>query len=666
MLLHRLLNRLDGWAGWAQAWWRNPEDVELVQFMGKDNVPFHTVIFPATLLGTGGRWTLMSKISVTEYLNYEGGKFSKSRGVGVFGSDARDTGIPVEVPPPGSARPALPAGLPARARGPRAAAVFSLRGGGWEGAVGEPERARAQVWRYLLLSLRPESADADFKWSDLAAKNNSELLANLGNFVNRALTFIAKQLGGVVAGRAGGRGDAPLARLADDVAPLVAQYVAAMDAMRFKEAIRVVMAVSAAGNKFIQDTKPWVVMKADAAACGELLSGCAGLVALLAALLEPFMPSVTRSLLEQLALPRSAIALSGAFLAPFLRRAAARAPAAPAPAPAASADAPAPPGSSGGRGAEEAPAACEAPPRPAAGPGADAQAGPAGRGEGADGSMGGAAGPGTARDPGGDPGPDPAALLRDLVPAGHAIGTPRLLFREIGKEEEEALRARFAGSQAERASAAAAAAASASVAPASSGGGAASAGRAPPAAAKPAAREPRGGERGAAPQAAPAPAAANGAPAPAAGGGGGGERAADVSRLDLRVGLIRRAWAHPDADSLYVEEVDCGEAAPRQVRGRRQGAGAVLWLLASMRARCARWEPDCSGACRPGCMPGLLMAARVGRKPNDMAPGMRARPLLPAGDGTGGTMRASCAAATCAQSKLDTAPTLSAAGRARW
>lgn len=79
-----------------QAWWQNPENVDLVQFMGKDNVPFHTVIFPASLLGTGQPWTLMKSISVTEYLNYEGGKFSKSRGVGVFGSDAKETGIPVE------------------------------------------------------------------------------------------------------------------------------------------------------------------------------------------------------------------------------------------------------------------------------------------------------------------------------------------------------------------------------------------------------------------------------------------------------------------------------------------------------------------------------------------------------------------------------------------
>jgi len=62
--------------------WRAPEDVELVQFMGKDNVPFHTVIFPASLLGSGQPWTMMKNISVTEYLNYEGGKFSKSRGTG--------------------------------------------------------------------------------------------------------------------------------------------------------------------------------------------------------------------------------------------------------------------------------------------------------------------------------------------------------------------------------------------------------------------------------------------------------------------------------------------------------------------------------------------------------------------------------------------------------
>jgi methionyl-tRNA synthetase len=70
-----------------ELWWKNPEDVQLYQFMGKDNVPFHTVIFPSTLLGTNENWTLLHHISTTEYLLYENGKFSKSRGVGVFGNN---------------------------------------------------------------------------------------------------------------------------------------------------------------------------------------------------------------------------------------------------------------------------------------------------------------------------------------------------------------------------------------------------------------------------------------------------------------------------------------------------------------------------------------------------------------------------------------------------
>lgn len=80
-----------------QAWWQNPDEVDLVQFMGKDNVPFHTIIFPATQIGDGRKWTKMKNISVTEYLNYEGGKFSKGRNIGVFGDDAKKTGIPPEV-----------------------------------------------------------------------------------------------------------------------------------------------------------------------------------------------------------------------------------------------------------------------------------------------------------------------------------------------------------------------------------------------------------------------------------------------------------------------------------------------------------------------------------------------------------------------------------------
>ena len=113
-----------------EKWWKNPEDVEYWQFMAKDNVPFHSVVFPCSLLGTGQDWTMVNRLMSTEYLNYEDSKFSKSRGIGVFGNDARATGIP------------------------------------------------ADVWRFYLMYIRPENQDSAFKWEDLMTKVNAELLAD--------------------------------------------------------------------------------------------------------------------------------------------------------------------------------------------------------------------------------------------------------------------------------------------------------------------------------------------------------------------------------------------------------------------------------------------------------------------------------------------------------
>ena len=136
-------NYTDQW----EKWWKNPENVKLVQFMGKDNVPFHTVMFPSTLLGTGENWTLLNTLSTTEYLNYEKGlKFSKSRGTGVFGDSAAQTKIPSE------------------------------------------------VYRYQLLINRPENSDTEFNWDDFQAKINNELIANIGNLCNRILKFIYEKM----------------------------------------------------------------------------------------------------------------------------------------------------------------------------------------------------------------------------------------------------------------------------------------------------------------------------------------------------------------------------------------------------------------------------------------------------------------------------------------
>jgi len=285
-----------------EEWWRPRAgtDVELIQFMGKDNVPFHTVIFPATLLAAnraaaarvekerkdgGGSaatalssaapssrpWTLMRSISVTEYLNFEGGKFSKSRGTGVFGDDAAAAGLD------------------------------------------------ADVWRYYLLASRPESADTDFKWADLAARTNSELLANLGNFCHRALSFAAARLGGVVPAPAapGGAAAAAAAALTAAVAPLLDDYVTAMEAAKLRAGAAAVLRMSAAGNKFLQDAKPWDVLKTDPAAAGGLLRAALGLVALLVGVAAPFVPASAERLAAQVGLGAEATTapLSDAALA---------------------------------------------------------------------------------------------------------------------------------------------------------------------------------------------------------------------------------------------------------------------------------------------------------------------------------------------------------------
>uniref|UniRef100_A0A2N9I3R4 methionine--tRNA ligase n=1 Tax=Fagus sylvatica TaxID=28930 RepID=A0A2N9I3R4_FAGSY len=242
-----------------EKWWKNPENVELYQFMGKDNVPFHTVMFPSTLLGTGEKWTLMKSISVTEYLNYEAGKFSKSRGIGVFGNDVKDTDIPSE------------------------------------------------VWRYYLLTNRPEVSDTLFTWADLQAKLNTELLNNLGNFINRVLSFIAKPpglgYGSVIPDAPGVESNPSTKTLAEKIGNYVDQYIEAMEKVKLKQALKIAMSISSEGNAYLQESQFWKLYKQDQASCSIVMRTSVGLVYLLACLLEPFMPSFSIKVLKQLNLP---------------------------------------------------------------------------------------------------------------------------------------------------------------------------------------------------------------------------------------------------------------------------------------------------------------------------------------------------------------------------
>lgn len=240
-------------------WWRNPENVNLYQFMGKDNVPFHTVVFPASEIGTNDPWTKLHHLLTTEYLQYEGGKFSKLRGVGVFGNNAEETGV------------------------------------------------SALVWRYYLALVRPELSDLQFSWKEFVTKNNSELLNNLGNFVNRIVSFANAKYAGVVP-EFDVKNIPNYKEFNDDVNVLLKQYIDTMDAVKLRQGLELAMALSARGNQFLQDNKLDNAHfnnepdKTDAVVAVGL-----NLVYLVLAVILPFMPGTTHQIEEMLNAPALSI-----------------------------------------------------------------------------------------------------------------------------------------------------------------------------------------------------------------------------------------------------------------------------------------------------------------------------------------------------------------------
>lgn len=241
---------------WEQ-WWRNPEEVKLYQFMGKDNVPFHTVIFPGSQMGTGDKWTMLNHLSTTEYLNYESGKFSKSRGVGVFGNTAKETGIP------------------------------------------------PSVWRYFLLANRPETGDTQFEWKAFIAANNSELLANLGNFVNRLIKFVNAKLDGVIPEFSPTLADETVdfPGFVADVNALLAEYVADLEAVRLRAGLRKIMDISSKGNLLLAGRLDNTNLTENPVRTHTVIGLCLNLAYLIASLASPYMPSTATSIVEQLNAP---------------------------------------------------------------------------------------------------------------------------------------------------------------------------------------------------------------------------------------------------------------------------------------------------------------------------------------------------------------------------
>lgn len=234
-------------------------NVELVQFMGKDNVPFHCVIFPSTLIGANDNFTLLHHISTTEYLNYESGKFSKSRGVGVFGDGAKASGIPSE------------------------------------------------QWRYYLLQSRPESTDSTFNWSDFQSRVNNELLKNFGNLCQRLLSFVAAKLNGTVGPISLTEADSTLI---SNVTEHVKTYCKQLEAVSIREGLTIAMATSSLINQYLQWQQPWSISESDRPRCDTIAAVACNCVLTVAILLEPYMPSLSQRVFQQLAFVPAAAPLS--------------------------------------------------------------------------------------------------------------------------------------------------------------------------------------------------------------------------------------------------------------------------------------------------------------------------------------------------------------------
>jgi len=226
---------------WKRYWM--DKDVKQYYFLGKDNIPFHSIIWPSILKGCGNL-NLPSDIPANEFLNYKGGKFSKSAG----------------------------------------------------GAIDVPSVLRTyepDVIRYYLSVNMPDTHDSEFSWDEFQIKVNNELVSALGNFYHRCLSFTKKNFGSMPEG-----GDA--ADVEEEIRRRVEEYRGYMDGFDFKKGIRTVMELASFGNRYFDSVKPWALIKDDRKKCGSVLNASLRIVKALTVMAWPFMPSSSERIWDML------------------------------------------------------------------------------------------------------------------------------------------------------------------------------------------------------------------------------------------------------------------------------------------------------------------------------------------------------------------------------
>lgn len=234
-----------------KSWWYEASDVRYTQFMAKDNVPFHTVMFPAMEIGTREPVKRVDHVKAFNWLNYYGGKFSTSQQRGIFSDTALEL-------------------LP------------------------------ADYWRYFLMAQAPESDDTSFTWELFSTSVNKDLADTLGNFVNRVLSFSRKRFGDAVpAGKEAGEAEQ---KLGEEIARLLAEYEGHMEALQFRKAAQALRALWSAGNSYLEEKAPWLEIKTDQEGAALTLRTAMNLIHLYAVVSEPFIPSSARTMREAFAL----------------------------------------------------------------------------------------------------------------------------------------------------------------------------------------------------------------------------------------------------------------------------------------------------------------------------------------------------------------------------
>ncbi|WP_329300729.1 methionine--tRNA ligase [Streptomyces sp. NBC_00659] len=238
-----------------KSWWYDADSgenpVRYTQFMAKDNVPFHTVMFPATELGVREPWKKVDYVKAFNWLTYYGGKFSTSQKRGVFTDHALDI-------------------LP------------------------------ADYWRYFLIANAPESDDSSFTWEHFTATVNKDLADTLGNFVNRVLSFSKKRFGEEVpAGAEAGEAEA---KLGTEIAGLLAEYETQMEALQYRKAAAALRALWSAGNSYLEEKAPWLEIKTSPEGAALTLRTAMNLIHLYSVVSEPFIPASARAMRSAFAL----------------------------------------------------------------------------------------------------------------------------------------------------------------------------------------------------------------------------------------------------------------------------------------------------------------------------------------------------------------------------